>query len=741
MPIMNSIYQSLAQKDWISFSFPDIIKKIICFIFIVICIGLPVNNIFNFLIIFIAGLVLVSSEVKCSFKQLAIILIIPVSVFFLKEILPRAALQEGHNVFLVNDEVGVLEKELNPEVFSFMKQQFLSRYPLETIASRKEAKENDFWLFKPFSYIKRLFINDKKLDEKVTSKDKEIQLPGSLFAFSADSLYSKPKYSRIVDEIDFNNLTEFRGAFVNSLDYNWYGSAKIKRESMPYFVMYELTPASVDSILCWTGYVLWESGQGGFNTIYNQNKNCRKITEKDIGKKIFGIGIYNSDQLGFWGRFNQLKLKLKDYFSAKKSNISLAGDKQAQLSMHLVLSPVLKLSSIVRIILELLCVFFILRLAVKINRKRFILAASIIAIAVLIAYFYCPELFGKYYIYEGGEDGVTHETFGRNILNYALSGDWKSVFRGEEDIFWNTPGFRYFRAFEKLLFGDTNLGYLAVVLLLPYVLFGFLTNFISKQWAFCSTLVFLLGFLPFHILDNLGATYYIYLTVVRGGWPDVLAFTSFLGGLALAIRYGDLRNGGNLWYGFLAHFLFFVTVFMRPQFCVAVLIGVLYFAFRAFKKGMIKEVFFAWVVFLPVLFPLVHNYYFGGKICLFTGAIYFAVDTPPPVYFNAAKELLLFNFSGQNLEKVILHLKVMIGPLYRAVFLGIVFYTAFLKRKITPNLRLLAVLCLSLHFTNLFIFATYFRYSLLAWALTVIVAVSLFWQTFIGKRITDQGYC
>jgi hypothetical protein len=82
---------------------------------------------------------------------------------------------------------------------------------------------------------------------------------------------------------------------------------------------------------------------------------------------------------------------------------------------------------------------------------------------------------------------------------------------------------------------------------------------------------------------------------------------------------------------------------------------------------------------------------------------------PLVVYLNAGKELLALNFSGQDIIKVTEHLKNMIGPWYRLLFLGVVFYAAFFRRKMPSEIRMLAIACLSLHFVNLFVFATYFR--------------------------------
>lgn len=695
MLFFRKLNYALNQEDHISFNIYDIVLKIICFLLIVICIGLPINNVFSFVILFISGLVIATGGIKRSFKQLSIVFLIAIVIYLIKGILPHAAIQEGHNIFLITKDKGVLESGLPAEVYSFMKQQFFKRYP----------HDNRYRI-----------------------------APKSTFAFSADSVFSRPKYSRIVDNINFNNLVEFRGGFVNSSDYNWYGDSIIKRENMPFFVMYELSPSSVNSSLCWTGYVLWEGSQNNYQTLYNHTKKCRKITNADIGKRVFGSAINNKEQMGFWDRFNALKLKVKAFFLHEVKDSSLRNDEETTLSIHLILSSLLKSSLSIKMIMEIAGAFFILGLMIKINWRRFVLAALIIVIAVLVVYLYCPELFGQYYIHEGGEDGITHQTLGRKILFDALAGDWRLALRGGEDVFWNTPGFRYFRALEKFLFGDTNLGYLAVILLLPYIIFGFLSNFVAKNWAFGAAIGFLIGFLPFHILDNLGIAYYAYVMVVRGGWPDALAYTTFFAALTLALRYINVSNGAYYWYGFIANSLLFVAVFMRPNLAVAALIVVLYLAGRLIIERRFKEVLISCAGFVPVLFMLFHNYFFGGKLYLFSGYQKYAFSTPPSVYFNAFSELLTFNLSGQNLMQATTHLKGLIGPWYRFVFLGAVFVTAFIKKKVPSDMKMIAIVCLSLHFVNLFIWATYFRYVMFAWALTVVVTIYLVWLWFNRKR-------
>ncbi len=707
------VYRESGQPESLkkmTFDFYGILKKIVCFFLLIICVGLPAVSVFSFVVLFIAGLALVMAEVNHSWRRLSVAAFIAIGIFLIKGALPHAALQEGHNIFFTRESNEVLEQQLPPEVFGFMKQQFTKQYPL---FKEKHSKDNTGCWFSP--------------------------VPSSLFVFSADSVFSKPKYSRIVDTVDFSDLAQFRGGFVNSLDYNWFRACEIKRESMPFFVMYELPGSSVDSSLCWTGYVLWEDSNGHYQAIYHQDRSCRKIAKADAGKKVFGISINTKEQTGFWGRFNKIRLKIRYFFSAKKGIGFSQEDKEAHLSMRLSLSPSLLFSLVLKRILEILGVFFILGMTAKINRKRFISAVLIIGIAVAIVYLYCPQFFGQYFINEGGEDGLTHATLGREIVVNLLSGNWIQALRGGQDIFWDTPGFRYFRALERLFFGDTNFGYLAVILILPYVFFGFLANFIKRKWAFWITIFFLLGILlRSREIEGLGLTYHVYAMIGRGGWPDALAYTAFLGALTLLLRYEDYRCGAYSWYGFWAHFLLFVTVFMRPQFIIAALIVAAYFAGKLMIERRFKELFFSWLGFLPVFFPLWHNFFFGHKFYFFTGAAHLSISMPPPVYLNAFKELSASNYSGQDLAKVSAHIKGMIGPWYRLVFLGAVFYAAFLRRKIAPEARMMAFVVLSLHFVNLFVFATYFRYVYLTWALTVMVTIFLFCSYF-KKTVNRTG--
>jgi hypothetical protein len=102
-------------------------------------------------------------------------------------------------------------------------------------------------------------------------------MPTSLFTQSADAIWRSAKYTRQVDAIHFTTLGEFRGGFANEIQYNFW-AGELLREWMPFYVMYELTPASAGSRLTWKGQVFWERPAGGFEEIVHHQIASREIT-------------------------------------------------------------------------------------------------------------------------------------------------------------------------------------------------------------------------------------------------------------------------------------------------------------------------------------------------------------------------------------------------------------------------------------------------------------------------------
>ena len=717
MSIISRFWKVLfAEKEKQDFSRMGVILKCLAFICITICVGLPIISNLNFAMIFMAVLVLVYGSVKYSTKNIIAIIVIAISVVSIKNVLPHVALEEGHNILVINRDGEVLERGLPRDVFVYMKKLFLKKYPLN---ERREPTDEIGW----------------------TNQS----VPSSVFTFSADSVFQKAKYSRVVNHIDFDNLVEFRGGFANDGRYNWYGKDDIERETMPYFVMYELTEASVGSIMWWRGHVLWENDHGDFVPIFHSQINSRTIVNGDIGKRVFGISIDNKRPLDFLDTLKLTVTKWKKSFGDGKYEENQGYEEQ--LAIRLQLSPRLKIFAVVEHLLTLFSVIGIICLVVKINWRTLALPVLFITLAAILVVFFSQHLFGGYFIHPGGCDGTTHQTLGRNILQYAIDGDWKMALQGGESVYYNTPGFRYFRAIEKTVFGDTNYGNLIFALLFPYLMYGFLTCFVSKMWAFYTAVAFIASSFIHHVILystksmaflfvswKLGFSYRDYVFVTEGGWPEMVCYASFLTAIWIAFKHYRIQGESYLWYGFVAHFLLFITAFMRPNISIASGVAVLYLAVMLLKEKRYKDILITWVGFAPVVLIPLHNIWFGKQFYIFTSSTNLHIISPS-VYLLALKEIMTLSFSGNNLESAIGHIVQMIAVWYRLLLLLPVFYTAFKRKDISNDLRALAFCVLiGLHGANLFTDAIRFRYVFMTWMLTIIVDIALVWSLLNSRR-------
>jgi hypothetical protein len=96
----------------------------------------------------------------------------------------------------------------------------------------------------------------------------------------------------------------------------------------------------------------------------------------------------------------------------------------------------------------------------------------------------CRAFVGGLRPLDGGADGLYYQGAGRQIAQYLAAGDFAKALEGGEAVFYyGGPGLRYFRALEMFIFGDTNLGYLSLVLLLPVVAFALYRRFLPTRWA------------------------------------------------------------------------------------------------------------------------------------------------------------------------------------------------------------------------------------------------------------------
>ena len=102
--------------------------------------------------------------------------------------------------------------------------------------------------------------------------------------------------------------------------------------------------------------------------------------------------------------------------------------------------------------------------------RQLLLPVVLIGLALLVIAIDDASFLGGVRPFDGGDDGLFYDGVGRVILQKLLAGDVSGFLEGGEKVFYyGGPGLRYFRALEHIVFGESYLGYLSLVLLLPFI--------------------------------------------------------------------------------------------------------------------------------------------------------------------------------------------------------------------------------------------------------------------------------
>jgi len=631
---------------------------------VVAVIGLPVNTLLHFTLLVAALVSIVALPVADFTSRKAMVSILTLAtVIILNHSLPRAAIEEGHNLFLADVvRSNLLSDSLPAFVYSRLKKQFDQIYPL-----------------------------DKRCDPHIPGCWRSVwggRTPiKTAYAQSLDDVFRKAKYSRVVDQIDFSGLADLRGGFVNEIYYHWWGhDIDIKRASMPYFVMYELNERIVDSLMCWSGEVLWEQEQGHFEPILNESFACKTITSSDIGKRLYGLGV----------------------------------DPAHPLAMQLQPNAKLKFFGLVREGIKLFALVTLLMLSLRWDEWRNLLFPAIfIGATGIIARMYVPEMFHGYTILIGGNDGLTHEGYGREILRHLQYGNLVNALRGEEDMFYFMPGMRYFRALGLVVFGETNFGYLAVMLTLPLAVYGVARLLLPRYWSFA---VLTLG----------SSLIFQCLSMARAGYADPLGYTLFLSALVLILNPASKLE--SLWFG---HFVLALSVFVRPNLVIAALLLILVQSWQTTRLMSLRAAFLSTSGFGVILLVPMHNYVFGHRFVPLTAAANISenLKAPPSAYIQAIKDAVSGNWASENLEVIVGHLhKFGSSWAILCLLLGLAAW-AYRRRVQTYMSNGLLLVTLGMFLPFLFYDAS-LRYRMLAWLCAIIVGVGYIFMLRIWPRNT-----
>ena len=632
---------------------------------IVVILGLPLHSLFQLSVLILALVYVSGGSVSLSLKKILLLLMTVSAALALKSYLPKAYIQEGHNVVIpASFHSPFFQNALPAEVYTLLKSKFSEAYP-----ARSQCKP-----------------------EALTCWTRVLPVT-ALYRFSGDGFFQSPLYSRIVNAIHFSSLQTLRLGAVNSLEYNFYKyvPGNIDRRHMPYFVRYDLPPNVQGGKVCWQGYMLWKfSGEAKFSPLFAPSLQCKEISPG--GAQVFAFSFAPS-----------LPLKI-----------------DLELPFDLEMAGFFEKTGI------LLCVLFILLMTVtcKEYKHLFFPSLSVGATLMTLVLLKKSSLLGEYPIYWGGGDGLTHEGLGRLIAQALFEGKYLEALKGGEEVFYFMPGLRYFRALEKIFFGDTNYGYVLFLCFFPLIVKSFLESILEKKWAQGLLVAFL--FLP--LFERFGFAHYLYVQQVQNGHAETLGYGLFLAALALI-----LKNKDQVKPYFWAHLLFILSLFMRPNLAIPAAIFSSFTLGRMLVLQPFKRVMLAYSSFLVFFLMLLHNWYFGAQWVLATSAAFIPDNFPasPLEYWHSMQDLLQGRFDSPALRSVKdqLYSWNKISDSYRLLGLAAVMYYAFKGRQ-EYFLRALAFTTLGSQILLLF-FVNSGRYGYLAWFLTF---------TFLMLYLQEQAF-
>ena len=675
-----------------------VLTQLLAGVLIVAAIGVPILETWRALLLAVCLLAVASGTARSGRWRMGVAVGMVAALLALRVVLPRADIAEAHNAFLVLGPGEALERGLPAPVFHSWKEQFDALYPPDSPPDEDRLQ----W--------------------------RNSQMPPALFTQSADAIWRTPRYTRQVDAIDFDNLGDFRGGFANDTRYNFW-KGELLREWMPFYAMYELTPSSVGSALAWTGQVFWERDDGQFEEIVHREMTSRRIAESDAGTRVFAAFFPKRGPFHF--RFEpSLWLRVAGWL---ERCATLGG--------------------------ALTVLFVIVRPRWgSWSRATALLAVGYVVMAAFLAVSAGKYLGGTYPPHGGGDDGLVHDGWGHTMALLAGSGDVIGALRGLEDVYWFTPGTRYLRMVEKVLFGDTNLLFTLIVALAPVVVFQLIRTIAGARWAWMVVIAFCL--LP---AGNL--SFVQYLSNAKLGYGEAIAGVLFLGALTIVLNRPDRGREASSPALTCAGLALAASMFIRPNFALVVVWIGIYFTWVSWRHRTFRPLVAFGAGLAAALWMPFHNWYYGDAFVLIaSSATQFSLPVTPAHYVRAALDLLRANFDSDVIGDVqrqlhgwlwspgfviraevsllawALHLVKLLALIITA---WTVLRWAIGRRAETGTpavLGVIAVAALLAHLPMLFAVMTHYRYAMLAWDLSLVVLIGQiaeFWRT--RERAAARG--
>ena len=202
----------------------------------------------------------------------------------------------------------------------------------------------------------------------------------------------------------------------------------------------------------------------------------------------------------------------------------------------------------------------VLGLLVRVRLARTIVPFTFIALALVVAFFTEANFIGGVRPFDSGDDGLVYDGYARAMLQHLLAGDLAGALEGGEKVFYFTPGTRYLRAAEHVIFGESYLGYLSLMLALPILVFVLFRRFLPLRWALALGLIF--AGIPIGVL--FGSSLVLYIKWAARGFGDPAAYTLFLAGCIALLGRADSGPRDRFASALGAGLAFAPALFVRP---------------------------------------------------------------------------------------------------------------------------------------------------------------------------------
>ena len=525
-----------------------VLERMGAFALALLALGLPVATPTAFLVLVVCGVVIAGGRHCHTSRRVGLAVLLSGGIAILVPMLQPDAVLRSEQVFLLRNSAadGIYRTSLPPPVFELFRKQFEEAYPFDGRCNSLIYR--DCWL------------NTAPADAEG--------------AFSFDGIWQSGK--KIEGAFRFSALPDMRAGFANDRTTLWSDNvgkgSDVLRASPPHYVRLQWLPDARGGTLCWQGIILWE--ELGQYLIQQSDRmmmsSCRMVTAVDVGRTAYGAAI----------------------------------NPEAPLAMTFTLSRVGAIREGAAILLRLSGALAVALLLTELASLPALwpIAALIVLGGAIMATAAKGFLLGSYPSLSFGP-ALQGEAMGRVMAQALLHGDMAAALSGGEALFGSAPGLRFFRAAEKLVFGDGFGGSAVLLLLLLPVLFRLAKGMMDNVSAWLVVLVFVSG-----ALGVAGFSARILYHAAESGTAGPLAMVFFMAGLAGVMSELQGRRKQSFRGGSVGVLLALATL-LDPLLLPASLAVLGYVAMRV--RGDAAGLLGGYGMLLALV-PL-HNMVFGGR--------------------------------------------------------------------------------------------------------------------------------